>query len=467
MRVKNKLFAGAIRAKRLLFAFLLLGVVGLPALAQKSRQQLEQEKRRNLEKISQISKILNRTATRKEATIGQLQALNQQIESKSKQINLLSEDLQLLNTELGELRAVRGTLSSDLQNLRREYAAMIYAAAKTSNTYNKLSFLFSAPSFNALVMRYRYLRQYSLARRAQVQQIEAVRTELLAKQQNIEQKTNQQKQVLTVQVSESKDLEGIKQKQTAVVTELSQRETQLKQELEARQAAANRLENTIARLIEREIREARIRAERERAAAAARAEALAKAAREAAARETVNKEKATKEVVKAEEKAAEAREAEAETKAAPANQVEMTEAETSLASSFAASKNRLPWPVRSGFISDRFGVHAHAVLKNIKVENHGIDIQTTAGEPVRAVYDGVVRGVSVVPGMGRMVAIQHGEFFTVYIKLGSVSVSEGQRVKAREAIGTVAADSDGTAELNFQVWRNASKLNPESWLVNR
>lgn len=458
----------------LFFGFSLLPVFAQNG-TQKSRQQLEAEKRRNQEKIAQISRILDRTATRKEATLGQLKALNQQIESKSKQINLLSQDLNLLDSEVGELRVVTSTLANDLQNLRKEYGAMVYAAAKSSNSYNKLSFLFSAPSFNALVMRYRYLRQYGAARRAQVAQIETVRSELVAKQRNIEQKKNQQQRVLVTRVSETKNLEGIKQKQTAVVGELSQRETQLRAELEDRQRAANRLEGAIAAVIERELREARLRAERERAAAearakaaAAKAEADARAAREreAAAKTTTDvatKEKAAKEVAKAEEKVVETREAVAETKTV----AKLTEAETTLASSFAASKNRLPWPVKSGFVSDHFGVHGHAVLKGVSVQNHGIDIQTEAGEAVRAVYDGVVRSVSSLPEMGSIVAIQHGEFFTVYAKLGSVSVKEGQKVTAREPIGTVAADRDGTAELQFQIWRNASKLNPESWLADR
>ncbi len=483
MSVKNNLFFSGVKGFLLtcLFATSLLPVTAQQS-TQKSRQQLEGEKKRLQEKIAQISRVLDRTASRKEATLGQLKALNQQIDSKTKQINLLSQDLQLLKTEVGELRQTTATLANDLGNLRKEYGAMVYAAAKTSNAYNKLSFLFSAPSFNALVMRYRYLRQYGAARRAQVQHIEAVRSELLAKQRNIEQKQNQQQQVLTVQVQETRNLEGIKQKQTVVVGQLSQRETQLRAELDERQRAANRLENAIAAVIEREIREARLRAEREKAAAeaaakaaAARAEALAKAAREReaaakAANDVAAKEKATKDVVKAEEKVVETREAVAavvETKATAPNKIEMTEAEVSLASSFAASKNRLPWPVKSGFVSDHFGVHAHAVLKGVKEENHGIDIQTAAGEPVRAVYDGVVRDVSSLPGMGSIVAIQHGEYFTIYAKLGSVSVHEGQKVKAREAIGTVAPDPDGTAELKFQVWKNFSKLNPEAWLMDR
>jgi septal ring factor EnvC (AmiA/AmiB activator) len=98
------------------------------------------------------------------------------------------------------------------------------------------------------------------------------------------------------------------------------------------------------------------------------------------------------------------------------------------------------------------------------VDNRGVDIQTNAGEAVRAVFGGRVLTVAQVPGMNTIVMIQHGEYFTVYAKLRSVNVHEGEQVDAREAIGTAATDADGTAQVQFQVWRNSANLNPENWL---
>jgi septal ring factor EnvC (AmiA/AmiB activator) len=135
-----------------------------------------------------------------------------------------------------------------------------------------------------------------------------------------------------------------------------------------------------------------------------------------------------------------------------------------LSSSFSGNRGRLPWPVGRGFISQRFGRHAHPVLKNVVVENRGVDIQTGAGEPVRACFDGKVLTIANIAGMNTIVMIQHGDYFTVYAKLRGVSVREGQRVSAREVIGTVATDADGTSEVQFQVWHNSANLNPETWL---
>ena len=123
------------------------------------------------------------------------------------------------------------------------------------------------------------------------------------------------------------------------------------------------------------------------------------------------------------------------------------------------------WPVGKGFISQRFGKHAHPVLKGVVIENRGIDLQTGQGEVARSVFDGKVLTVASVPGMNNIVMIQHGDYFTVFAKLKSVSVSEGQTVKRKDIIGTIYTSSEGTTELQFQIWKNSTNLNPESWLA--
>src|SRR5690606_20972134 len=118
-----------------------------------------------------------------------------------------------------------------------------------------------------------------------------------------------------------------------------------------------------------------------------------------------------------------------------------------VSSNFAGNKGRFAWPVERGFISQRFGRQAHPVLKGVVVENRGIDIQTGANEKVRAIFGGKVLAVQTIPGMNNIVMIQHGEYFTVYAKLRTVNVSEGQEIGAKETIGTVYTDAEGTSEL--------------------
>ncbi|MFD1142778.1 murein hydrolase activator EnvC family protein [Larkinella insperata] len=447
--------------------------VGRVMAQQRNRQQLEKEKKQNVEKVSQIRAILRKTSSQKQATLGQLKALNQEIAAQSKQINLLTEDVKLMNSEIQELRRSSNRLQKDLEKLKKEYGDMLYAADKRRQQVNPLGFLFSAESFNQLVARYKYLQQYSEARKGQVRQMEKVRQEMLAKQQDVERKKKQQQGTLVVQVNESKRLEGLKDEKNRVAEELSEKEQDLRTELAESRKAVNRLEAAITEMIRREIRE---RQERERLARLARLKAeRERIAREKAAAAAAAKAASTNEPEAGKTETAEAKPAEAAPEAVERaarkpderrNNL-LNEEEAALASSFAASRNRLPWPVTRGFISDHYGVRPHPVLKGVMQDNPGIDIQTNPGEVVRAVYDGVVQYTTYVTGMYNIVAIQHGDYYTVYAKLKSVSVQVGQRVKAREVIGVVATDKDGVAEVQFQVWKSTSRMNPESWLIDR
>ena len=437
--------------RRLLLLLTFIFCTSLGAYAQKTREQLEREKSENQNKIKEIQGILRQTSSQKNVNLGQLKALNQQINTYKKQIDLLSDDLDLLNKELRVLEKKRQSLDSSLAKLKTEYGHMIYEASKRNVYFNQLVFLFSAGTFNQLVLRYKYLKQYTEARQGQVKEMETVQERLMAERRRITVKQDQQKTVLNTRVTENTKLEGLKTKQNEVIQELSQKEVELRKQIAENKRATDLLEANIRRIAERERRE---RLERERREREER-EARRKAERERLARENAEREKKGEAAVAA-----------APEEEAPVTSGGMSEEETTLASSFTASQNRLPWPVK-GFVSGHFGQRPHAVLKGVMVDNLGVDIQTTAGEPVRSVYDGVVLDVTEMPGMGNVVAIQHGNYMTIYAKMNGVTVRAGQKVKARENIGRVATDSDGTSELQFQIWKNTSRLNPESWLIHR
>ncbi len=469
-------FLQRLRAGLLLVGWLvLLGSVQAQQ-TQRNRQVLEKEKKQNLEKINQIRVILKQTASEKRVGLGQLQALNQQIQAQTQQIGLLNKDIRLTEAEIAELRQASKALARDLDKLKAEYGSMIFLADKRRQQVNSLSFLFASDNFNQLVARYRYLRQYSDARQSQVRQMNKVQTQLQDKEQTTQRKRQQQQGTLTAKVKESEKLETLKVEKNQVVSALSQKEEELRAELAESRRAVGRLEALITRIVlrearERAAREARERAERTERERVARAEAARRAAERKRAEEAIAAaEKAGEKPAPADVARVE-RPVEADEPAPPKpderRNNNLNDAETALASSFSASRARLPWPVTKGFISDRFGRRAHPVLKGIYVDNQGVDIQTNAGEGVRSVYDGVVQDVANMPGMNNVVAIQHGNYFTVYAKLRSVSVRVGQRVKAREPIGVVATDKNGVSELQFQIWRDINKLNPESWLTPR
>jgi septal ring factor EnvC (AmiA/AmiB activator) len=295
------------------------------------------------------------------------------------------------------------------------------------------------------MQRLRYVRQYSEVRRSQAAQIASTQQRLTQQLSGLTEKKQEKSTLLTTQLSENRNLITLKTQQDQVVTKLSQQEEGLRRELAERQQAITRLDNLIAERVREEI------------ARAARAAAARVAARNAARGSTARRSPGATSRSSAAEDAAVAA-------AERVDRVTLTPEAAVLSSSFADNRGRLLWPVARGFISQRFGRHSHPVLKNVVVENRGIDIQTSAGEPVRAIFNGKVLTVANIAGMNNIVMIQHGEYFTVYAKLRSVSVSEGQQVTMRQPIGTVYTNGEGTSELQFQVWRNSANLNPENWL---
>ena len=141
-----------------------------------------------------------------------------------------------------------------------------------------------------------------------------------------------------------------------------------------------------------------------------------------------------------------------------------TKVDTALSGQFAQNRGKLPWPVRQGVITERFGVHNHPVYKNLKLpDNPGVTFSTTKGADVFAVFGGVVSRVFVMPGYNQCVLVQHGEYFTLYCKLSKVSVKAGQKVATGDKLGTL--DIDGNASsLHFQLWKGTDKQDPERWL---
>ncbi len=459
---------------------ILLFVLGTVSAQTLSRDELEREKKANLEKINTTQKILNQTRKQKTSSVGELRALNKQISSQEEQLSLMEKDLNLIETELKGLTTETSQLEDKIAVLRKEYAEMLYQASKTSGRINQLSFILSSKSFNELVMRYKYIQQYGDNRQQQVEQIKKISDELTQRQQRLADKKTSQFTIKQQKLTEAQQLTKLKGEKSRVVNDLSKKESQLRSEIAATQRSVKQLDQRISSVIQREIaRQNKIREE-------ARREELAR-------QETLRREESKREEIRrAEAKRLEARRREEALAAAPnealppivekeipapvpevvAAPVKITAAAKEVRSvalagaTFAANQRRIPWPVKSGFVSDKFGVKNHPVLKGVQIDNNGVNIQTQSGATVHAVFDGTVMDVTAIPGLNNVVAIQHGDFFTIYANLQQVSVSSGQQVSMNQTIGS-AATVEGITEINFQVWKNTSRLNPELWLVRK
>jgi septal ring factor EnvC (AmiA/AmiB activator) len=405
----------------LLFLVLILSVF---SAAGQSKTELEKQKQENLRKISEAEKILAQTRNKKEATLGQLSALNNQIEASQELIFTLNQEVNMLDGEINELGLIVKALQSDLDRLKEEYAKMVYSSYKAGKGFSKLTFLFSAPTFNQLFMRLNWMEQYGEARRMQVEQITKVQESLQGQQARVKAKRQEQEGLLEQQLSQSHKLLALQEEQTQVVSKLNSQENKIQRDIAERKNILKNLDQLIAKLVREEIENARLEAE----AAARRNAAKAKTA----------------------------------TASAASPNLALTPEAAAISTSFAGAQNKLLWPVTTGFISTKFG--ENQVYKQVKLESSGVEIQTKENENVRVVFDGQVRRVFFMPGMNNVVMVQHGQYFTVYARLKEVNVEPMQHVKAKDVLGTVYTSKEGVSEVHFEVWKDNQKLNPEQWL---
>lgn len=137
-----------------------------------------------------------------------------------------------------------------------------------------------------------------------------------------------------------------------------------------------------------------------------------------------------------------------------------------LSSSFSGNKGRLPWPVKNGVISKSFGTRTHPTNGNVKIDNDGIDILSETGGVVKSIFDGRVASVNQIPGFYNVVIVKVGEYFMVYGRLQSLEVNAGDQVARGQNLGRLAVDND-KSELQLQIWKGQTKLNPASWLKRK
>ena len=371
----------------------------------KTKAQLQREKQQSLEKIKEVENILSETAAKKSNSLGELSALNQRIIEQEKLIDGIKSEISYLNTEIGENNDIIDALETDLGKLKKEYASMLFAAQKANNSGTRLTFLFSASSFDQFTMRMRYMQQYGETRKLQGEQIVKVQEELSGQVKAIESKRAEKSSLLSEELAESNNLADLRKKQSTLVKSLEKEEKKLKRDLEDTKKALAVLDRKINEIIREEM-------EREAALAAA-----------ATSRKTIE-----------------------------------------LSTSFEENKNKLPWPVASGFISQKFGRQNHPVLKNIVLQNDGVNIQTKENEKVKCVFEGEVRKVAFIPSFGSTVIVKHGEYFSVYTGLKQVFVKTGQKVTTNQEIGTVISNNEGISELRFRIHKNTTALDPQAWL---
>lgn len=427
--------------KRFYVLCILFSVVLFPLFAQSNKliKELEQ-KRGDLQKqIAETESLLNTTRKDVGSQLNGLAALTGQIEERKRYIVAMNQDVEAIDRELSALQRQLNRLQRDLKEKKNKYEASVQYLYKNRSIEEKLMFIFSAENLAQTYRRLRYVREYATYQRLQGQEIQKKQKQVEDKKKELTQVKAAKENLLKEREQEKSKLEQEEKQQRALVDSLKKKQKGLQNAIAKKRREANELNTRIDRLIAQEIEKARRRAQEE-------------AKREAAARKKQQKVQTAT--------------ATNSSKAAPLESFSMNKADRELSGSFAGNKGRLPMPITGPYmITSHYGQYAVAGLRNVKLDNKGIDIQGKPGAQARAVFDGKVAAVFKLNGLFN-VLVRHGAYISVYCNLSVASVKSGDMVKTRQPLGTIFSDGtdNGRTVLHFQLRKEKEKLNPEPWL---
>lgn len=425
------------------------------ALNAQTKEELQRQKVLLQDQIDLANTLLKKTQNNRNASITELQTLNQKIESREKLIVNMSRQIRGIDREAAAKEREIQVLEIRIDSLKSDYAKLIQLAQYNLQPTDQVMFILSSNSFAQAAKRLQYFKDMTRYREQQVGQIH-VAQENLAHEKTILVAKKIEKTALQQAQKEAKlALLADAQDQEKTVATLQSRESDLKNDINKKQREAQQLEKQIKRIIAEEMRKAKERAER--TALEMEAEELGLLKGKDFSSRTSNKAIAL--LIN------KARKAKGMDTRDDGPAFAMTPEARALANNFASNKGALPWPVERGIITGKFGKHPHPVVKGIIVDNPHIEITTEDNAIVRASFEGEVSSVVPIPGANVMVLIRHGNYFTVYSNLITVQVKAGDTISLKQPIGTAFTDEEGKTMVQFGLWRDANIQDPYPWLA--
>ncbi|PKD21720.1 peptidase M23 [Salegentibacter salinarum] len=381
--------------------------------AQTTREALEKKRIELRNEITRINELRSSNKQKERSVLSQVEDLDQQIRSTENLIKVTNQQANLLTNQISANTNKISRLRDELEQLKEDYARMIEKSYKSKSTQSRIMFLLSSENFLQAYKRLQYMKQYTNYRKQQGDEIQA-RTEEL---QQLNADLADQKETKDALIAENRQtraqLEKNKKAQQDLMQNIRSKEGEFAAQIRQKQQEINKIDAQIEKMIR---------------------ESIAKSNEESGSAER--------------------------------DVYELTPAAKALAADFVKNKGRLPWPVRSGVVTSRFGRQPHPVVKTISINNNGVNIDTDPGGKARAVFNGTVSEVQVLKGANKAVMVRHGDYITIYDNLEKVYVKRGDVVNTGQELGAVATSrTSGKTTLHFLIYKNMQKMDPADWIL--
>ena len=398
-------------------------IFSLSAQSQSSRRELEKQRNTLLAEIEKGNRLLNENDKSIRNILSNLDLILQQIEARKKLVAVLEQEVRVLDEEIKIKETQVKKFDEDLQQKKESYALSVQKMYQQKNNQGQLIFVLSADNLAQSFRRMLYLKEYAGWRKLQAEGIATQQQKIIIEKQALLVDKKAKEKLFEIKKTEEYYLHKEEDAQKTEVAGLQKNAKKLQAEIDKKKKQAATLDREINKIISAEIAQAN------------------KAAKTNT--QTVRK---------------------AETQGGYA----MTKEEQALSSNFADNKGKLPFPLQGNYkIVGRFGQQQYADLKNSSINSNGIDIKTTSGNNAKAVFNGVVSAVAVVPEPLLTVVIRHGNYITIYSGLKQLFVKQGDSVKTGQNIGKIYTDEHNETILHFELWKEQTKQNPTLWLNSK
>ena len=397
-----------------------------------TKASLSQEKKKLEQEIAEQKKILATTQKNKNLSLREIQVIKNQISNQEKLIANINAEIGELDGEIAKNEQEIAQLNEKLEQLKADYREAVYTAYKYRNITNKVGVILSSESISQALTRANYLVHYASALKSQVHLISKTQEDIQKHKETLQQNKEEKSLLAQNKLSEKEQLARQEKEKQNIVNKLKKKEHDINAAIQKKIKRQKNIDAAIQKIINDEIAKAK-------AAAAKKA---------AASSSTAGKTPATTTTPKSSSVA-----------------LSLTPQETALAQDFESNRGKLPWPVEKGNIVTKFGAYSHPEVSSVQLNNNGINILTEKGATVRAVFKGKVAAIADVNG-AKAVILKHGNYFTVYTNLASVSVHQGDNVNTKQALGRLIQESnDSYSELHFEILKEKVYQNPSLWIL--
>ena len=393
--------------KKILLTILTLLASVAMAVGQSTIESLNAEIKRAEKEIAKNEKLLKEVVKSKKSNQTEIKLLQSKINNRDKIVGNLNKQIDLISKNIGQKEGDIASMNKQIESLKKEYAKTLEVAYKNYKVGTPLLFLFSARDLNTATQRLNFMQRYNKALKTKANNIEELSRTVAAEVEALGREQASLDKTKGEHQRELATLTKERKQLSEAGKKLAANEKKISKQLKAEQAQKKKAQQALQRIIDEETR------------------------------------KAKRKMTDAERRAI-----------------------TELNGRFDQNKGKMLLPVDGGVIIEHFGTHQHPTQKHITVVNKGVNIAAPKGADVMAIFEGQVARVMFIAGLNNCVMLRHGDYFTIYSNLATVSVKAGESVRANQKLGSLSGgDNPDDYQLHFELWYHTTNQDPEVWFA--